>query len=149
MAGGPANVYSRPRKTRQVVRVRAPRRLAADFIAVERRVWVQVVSAFWAAFVLSSVVCLVLGYIAGRVDRLGSAQPAQPVTPQWHSKARPASDQQLTANQPKIEIESSKVVTKLDTSDIQKPENVTLGTVTTKQEDINGAASRLAQMKGR
>jgi len=108
------------------------------------------VSIFLTSFVMCGLICLVLGYIAGRVDRLSHTLQNQPVTPAWlpQNKVR-AQPEQLSANKPKIEIETSKVVTKVDTSAIQKPENVTLGTVTTKQEDINGSASRLAQLKGK
>lgn len=108
------------------------------------------VSIFLTSFVMCGLVCLVLGYIAGRLDRLSHTLQNQPVTPAWlpQTKTR-AQPEQLSANKPKIEIETSKVVTKVDTSAIQKPDNVTLGTVTTKQEDINGAASRLAQLKGK
>lgn len=111
-------------------------------------------SIFLTAISMWGLVCLVLGYIVGRLEWLVARayeQPDQPVTPAWlpPNKARASTSSELPANKPKIEIESSKVVTKLDTSAIQKADNVTLGTVTTKQEDINGAASRLAQLKGK
>lgn len=97
---------------------------------------------------LCLIIGFALGYIAGRVDRLVTGVPG----PLWEpTRTAPRRQTQTlpTKNAAAIQIDTGKVVTKLDTSAIQKPEHVTLGTVTTKQEDINGAASRLAQLKGK
>lgn len=100
------------------------------------------------------LVCLLLGYIIGRLEWLvarAHAQPDQPATPDWRSpkSSRTAARQDVPATKPAIEISSSKVVTKLDTTAIQKPADVTLGTVTSKQEDITAAAAKLAGLKGK
>lgn len=101
-------------------------------------------------------VAFLVGYIVGRLDfvvcRLAHANPAAHAlgTPQWNAQMREARRgvpvQEAGA---KIDINDTKVVLPVDTSGIQKVTQVELGQTKTVADDVNSAASRLAQLKGK
>lgn len=98
----------------------------------------------------------VVGYVVGRLDfvvcRLAHANPAaHPVgTPQWNAQMRASrSAVQLPEAVAKIDINDTKVVLPVDTSGIKKVADVELGKTTTVADDVNSAANRLAQLKGK
>ena len=48
-----------------------------------------------------------------------------------------------------IDINETKVVTKINTDGLQKASDVEIGTTTAKQDTINASVSKLAQLKGK
>lgn len=97
-----------------------------------------------------------VGYVVGRLDfvvcRLAHANPAaHPVgTPQWNTQMREARrGVSVPETGIKIDINDTKVVLPVDTSGIQKVSDVELGKTQTVADDVNSAANRLAQLKGK
>jgi hypothetical protein len=98
----------------------------------------------------------VAGYIVGRLDfvvgRLAAANStAHPVgTPQWNAHLR-ASRGSMPLSEPavKIDINDTKVVLPVDTSGMQKASDVELGKTVAIKDDVNAAANKLAQLKGK
>lgn len=98
----------------------------------------------------------VVGYIVGRLDfivgRLAHANPTAYAvgTPQWNTQLREARrNVSVPETGVKIDINDTKVVLPVDTSGIKKVSDVELGTTQTVADDVNSAASRLAQLKGK
>lgn len=100
---------------------------------------------FWLAIFL---VTFIVGYLCGRlsvlVDRLRAPveQPPSFFRGYAHQRSQasgPAPDD--------IKIDGSKYVTQVTTAGMVKPDDVQLGVTQTKQDDINAAASKLAQLK--
>lgn len=100
---------------------------------------------------VSFVLVGILGYIAGRLDFIGLrlAQPVEAAPGRTTGLLRPrkqAGDQVTPAE---IAIDGTTVVTKIDTSGMVRAGQQQLGKSTTTEDDINSAASRLAQLKGK
>lgn len=98
----------------------------------------------------------VVGYIVGRLDfvvcRLAHAHPAaHPVgTPQWNAQMRGTRrGMSVPETGAKIDINDAKVILPVDTSGIQKVTEIELGQTKTVADDVNSAANRLAQLKGK
>lgn len=98
----------------------------------------------------------VVGYIVGRLDfivcRLAHANPAAHSvgTPQWNTHMREARrNVSVPETGVKIDINDTKVVLPVDTSGIQKVSDAELGKTQTVADDVNSAANRLAQLKGK
>jgi hypothetical protein len=100
----------------------------------------------YVSFLLAGV----LGYLAGRLDfigaRLGGANPTAD-RPRSSTLSKSRSSEPVTA--PGISIDGTTVVTKIDTSGMTRADTNSLGKATTAADDINAAASRLAQLKGK
>ena len=97
--------------------------------------------------VLSGLVLgLVLGYIAGRLDRLvTSVDGGVSVggSPLLRSFSR------VEAPHKKVLIDDTKYVTDVSTDDLEALGDFKLGTVTQSNDDISAAANKLAQLKSR
>ena len=100
---------------------------------------------FWLAFFL---ITFIVGYLCGRLsvlaDRLREPAERAPSFFRGYSQHRapspaPGSDD--------IKIDGSKYVTQVTTAGMIKAEGAQLGVTQTKQDDINAAASKLAQLK--
>jgi hypothetical protein len=102
---------------------------------------------FYVSFLLAGV----LGYLAGRLDfvaaRLARVPGPAPGT-LGHLLSKSSAAPPRTAGET-ISIDGSTVVTKIDTSGMTRADTHSLGTATTAADDINAAASRLAQLKGK
>lgn len=101
-------------------------------------------------------VAFLVGYVVGRLDfvvcRLAHANPAAHSvgTPQWNAQMRETRrGVSVPETGSKIDINDTKVVLPVDTSGIQKVTQVELGQTKTIADDVNAAASRLAQLKGK
>lgn len=106
---------------------------------------------------LIAVTCLgafVLGYIAGRLDRLsrlvsgGNAQ-IHTETPTHSFVSEVVREQKLQqqTRMRKIQIDDTKFVTDISTDEIQSLSDKPLGTISQTEDDISSAANRLAQLK--
>lgn len=98
----------------------------------------------------------VVGYVVGRLDlvvcRLLVSNPAPHSvgTPQWNAHMREARRSvPVQETGAKIDINDTKVVLPVDTSGIKKASDVELGKTQTVADDVNAAANRLAQLKGK
>lgn len=98
----------------------------------------------------------VAGYVVGRLDfvvcRFAHANSAtHPVgTPQWNTQMREGRrGVPVQETGAKIDINEAKVVLPVDTSGIKKASDVELGKTQTVADDVNAAASRLAQLKAK
>lgn len=102
-------------------------------------------------YVLLALGALVLGYIAGRVDFLHTRlrKLEQEDRPPRYELTKPKNwlTQDDAAPKAGISIDTSKVVTKVDTVGMEKLTDVALGETTSVQDDINAAANRLANLK--
>jgi hypothetical protein len=102
-------------------------------------------------YVLLALGALVLGYIAGRVDslhsRLRGLEQNQQVPRYELAKPKKWLTQDDAAPKAGISIDTSKVVTKVDTVGMEKLTDAALGETTSVQDDINAAANRLANLK--
>lgn len=100
---------------------------------------------YWLAII---VLALALGYVIGRLSVLADKLRDQPAAPSvfngYGGRTRSVAPQQATEE---IQIDGSKFVTAVTTAGMIKAEDVQLGVTQTKQDDINAAASKLAQLK--
>lgn len=102
-----------------------------------------------------SIGAFILGYVLGRIEslherfrRLEHQGPLHDLnTPKkWFTQdgSVPASTPRARAP---ISIDDSKFVTEVSTAGLEKPQDLALGEKKTVQDDIQAAASRLAQLK--
>ncbi len=91
-----------------------------------------------------------LGYLTGRLNLLyvTLVQRAENVAPAANT-LRAALRDNPAAEKAKIEINAGKYVGEINTSSMQKTQDVTLGKTTQTQDDINSSVSKLAQLKGK
>jgi hypothetical protein len=98
---------------------------------------------------LCAAVAFVLGYIVARLDGLYQAlrwpQAADPVLPAGRPRAAAPDVADKVA---RVAIDTSKIVTGINTDTITKLSDAELGTKTTTSDTINDAVSRLASLKG-
>lgn len=100
---------------------------------------------YWfAIFVLSCAVGYVIGRLSALSDKLRDQSAAPSVFNGYGGRTRSVAPQRATDE---IQIDGSKFVTAVTTADMIKAEDVQLGVTQTKQDDINAAASKLAQLK--
>jgi hypothetical protein len=98
-------------------------------------------------------VAFVLGYVVGRLDliagRLADAT-GQAYQPAAFSQRRAGKNNSLAPNVPAVavDINEATVVLPVNTAGMQKTSQIELGKTTAVADDINSAASRLAQLKG-
>ncbi len=103
-------------------------------------------------YVLLALGSLVLGYMLGRLEslhaRLHRLEGDQPrlhdlnKPKKWFTQDTPSSNPRAP-----ISIDNSKFVTEVSTAGLEKPVDVALGEKKTVQDDIQAAASKLAQLK--
>jgi hypothetical protein len=110
----------------------------------------------YAVYFGSVVVSFVLGYLVGRVDLIWvklatSARHDAPYTPPQTNTLRAAmQDAKAAAERPsKISIDNNTFVTPINTAGMEKTQPISLGKTIEKQDDIQAAVSKLAQLKGR
>ena len=99
---------------------------------------------YWfALFALSFAVGYVLGRLSVVIDNLREHRaPVDALRDRGaRTKASPSSPNAV------VQIDDRKFVTAVTTSGMSKAEDVQLGVTETKQDDINAAASKLAQLK--
>lgn len=104
------------------------------------------------AFVLLyAAAAFVLGYIVARLDGLNRAlrwpPTADNVLPAAPGRARAAAPD-VADKVARVAIDTSKIVTGINTDMITKLNDAELGTKTTTSDTINDAVSRLASLKG-
>jgi hypothetical protein len=95
------------------------------------------------------------GYFFARLDSV-YALLRSGVSPQIQATQKPTSffDKERQAERAEkklggISIDSSKVVTKIDTAGIEKGSNVEFGRTTSQQDGLKTSVSKLSQLKGR
>lgn len=102
---------------------------------------------------VSILLAFALGYILGRLDIIASrlAGSAGPVyqSPLAKSSRTGRPTPVLQPDTSTIDINETKVVTKINTDGLQKVSDVEIGTTTAKQDTINASVSKLAQLKGK
>jgi hypothetical protein len=109
----------------------------------------------YAVYFGSVVVSFALGYLVGRVDliwvTLAARAPAENAyTPPQANTLRAAMQEVKNAERPtKISIDDNKFVTPINTAGMEKTQPISLGKTTEKQDDIQAAVSKLAQLKGK
>jgi hypothetical protein len=100
---------------------------------------------------LCAAVAFALGYIVARLDGLYQAlrwpQAADPVLPAAPGRARAAAPD-VAEKVVRVNIDTSTIVTGINTDTITKLNDAELGTKTTTSDTINDAVSRLASLKG-
>ena len=84
---------------------------------------------------------ILLGYIAGRLDRLVSVRPEE------NSFFTSTTQRRGEAPKKKVAIDETKFVTDVSTEDMKSAGNAQLGTVTTAKDDISAATNKLAHLK--
>lgn len=100
----------------------------------------------YVSFLLAGV----LGYLAGRLDFIANrlAGPVEPAD-RTYSGVLPKKRAESRVAPADISIDGTTVVTKIDTSGMVRADSATFGKSTTAADDINSAASRLANLKGK
>lgn len=100
---------------------------------------------YWLAIVVLSCV---LGYAIGRLSVLSDKLRDQPAAPSvfngYGARTKSVAPQQAVEA---VQIDDRKFVTAVTTAGMTKAEDVQLGVTQTKQDDINAAANKLAQLK--
>lgn len=93
---------------------------------------------------LLSIMCLIVGYIAGRIDNLYSfLRRESDDSPMLLTSTR---DKISKDTRQKVTIDESTYVTDVSTDDLQ-PMGSTIGNVTQKADGVAEASSKLAQLK--
>lgn len=91
-------------------------------------------------------VCFALGYLTGRLDTLlGLLRGQQTSAPQGFfakTDARP-----LGVRATNIEIDERKVVTPIDTGDLQQTKKIQLGKQSVQFDNLEASVNKLAQLK--
>jgi hypothetical protein len=96
-------------------------------------------------------VCLVLGYIAGRVDLMTHRGVAQPVSPQgFFSKPTRAREEQSTSAAVAVgDIDTRMYVAAVSTDNLTKADTTQIGKTSVTADNINQSVSKLSQLKGK
>lgn len=100
-----------------------------------------------------ALLSFVLGYLVGRLDFIvgrsaGAHSAEQPIGTVAWNKSRAAEQSSAVAPQVQIDINDTKYVVPINTSGMQKASPEPLGKTTMAADNVNAAASRLAQLKG-
>jgi hypothetical protein len=103
----------------------------------------------YTGILLGVLLSVAFGYLIGRVDALvfrglapapSSAPTTNTLRAALHDSAR---------EKAKIEINTGKYVGEIDTTSMQKTQQLALGKTTQTQDDISASVSKLAQLKGK